>query len=173
MSAVAAAVDAQLYREVMGRFATGITVITTRVDGRVYGMTANAFMAGSLQPPLCVISVRREARIHALLGVSACFGISVLSEEQQYLSNHFAGRRLPGVRPEFEELDDVPVLRRAVAVVAAEVAETVECGDHTLFIGHITQMYSRPQPPLLFYGGRYARVDRDQPIEEVIPPTFW
>lgn len=173
MSAVASEVDGATYRQVMGRFATGITVITTRVDGRVHGMTANAFMAGSLEPPLCLISVRREARIHGLLRTSGCFGVSVLGEDQQHLSNHFAGRRLPGVHPEFETLGGVPVLERAVAVVAAEVVEAVDCGDHTLFVGHIREMECVSKAPLLFYGGRYARVDRGQPIEEFVPHTFW
>lgn len=173
MSAVAREVDGALYRQVMGRFATGITVITTRVDGRVHGMTANAFMAGSLEPPLCLISVRHEAKIHAFLRVSGRYGVSVLSEEQQYLSNHFAGRRLPGVRPEFDTLAGVPVLQRAVAVVAAEVVNTVECGDHTLFVGHILEMDCVSKPPLLFCNGRYARIDREQPIEEFVPHTFW
>lgn len=173
MSAAIKEVDGALYRQVMGRFATGITVITARVDGRVHGMTANAFMAGSLEPPLCLVSVRREAKIHALLQVAGCYGVSVLGEEQQYLSNHFAGRRMPGVRPEFDILAGVPVLQRAVAVIAAEVVNTVECGDHTLFVGHIREMACVLKPPLLFYGGRYARVDRDQPIEEFVPHTFW
>lgn len=173
MNAAARDVDGALYRQVMGRFATGITVITTELDGRVHGMTANAFMAGSLEPPMCLISVRHEAKIHALLKASGRYGVSVLSEEQQYLSNHFAGRPMPGVRPEFAALAGVRVLERAVAVVAADVVETVECGDHTLFVGHILEMQCAPKSPLLFYGGRYARVDRDQPIEEFVPHTFW
>lgn len=173
MNAVAKEIDGALYRQVMGRFATGITVITTRIDGRVHGMTANAFMAGSLNPPLCLISVRHEAKLHAMLRASGRYGVSVLSEEQQYLSNHFAGRSIPGVRPEFDALAGVPVLARAVAVIAAEVVETLECGDHTLFVGRIRGMECESRQPLLFHAGRYARVDRDQPIEEFVPHTFW
>lgn len=173
MSAAIKDIDGALYREVMGHFATGITVITTRVDGQEHGMTANAFMAGSLHPPLCLVSIRHEARMHGLLERSARFGVSVLGQEQQYLSNHFAGRPVPGLQPEFDMLVGVPVIGRAIAQIAAQVVERVECGDHTLFIGHIDEMQCTPKAPLLFYAGRYARIDRDQPIEEFVPHTFW
>src|SRR4051812_38865036 len=81
-----------LFRKVMSRFATGVTVITTDVGGEVFGMTANAFMAGSLTPPLCVISIARSAKMHARLVESRRFGVSFLAEPQAPLAQHFAGR---------------------------------------------------------------------------------
>ena len=71
-----ALVDHMLFRRVMGSFATGVTVITTEARGEVRGMTANAFMSGSLEPPLCVISVAKRARIHPLLVEAGHFGVS-------------------------------------------------------------------------------------------------
>jgi flavin reductase len=163
----------QLFRQIMGRFATGVTVITTTVEDQVYGMTANAFMAGSLHPMLCVISINRAAQMHERLVRSGQFGISFLSEWQQHLSAHFGGRRLERLRPEFSFLGTTPVLTRAIASLAATVESTAECGDHTLFVGRLTHMETSPGRPLLFYGGRYARVDSSNGSESVDPPEFW
>ncbi len=172
-SAWSASVDERLFRRVMGLFATGITVITTEVDGGTHGMTANAFMAGSLEPPLCVISVGNGARLRTQLRTSGRFGVSFLSQQQRHLSNHFAGRRLASVQPEFARLDGVPVLARSHAAVAAEIFDTTACGDHTLFIGRILRLEAGSGRPLLFHGGRYARVDDDDPIVGIDPPGFW
>jgi flavin reductase (DIM6/NTAB) family NADH-FMN oxidoreductase RutF len=163
----------QLFRQVMSRFATGVTVITTTVEDQVYGMTANAFMAGSLDPMLCVISVNRSAQMHARLVRSGQFGVSTLSEWQQHLSAHFGGKPFDRLRPEFKFLGTTPVLTRAIAALAATVVTTAECGDHTLFVGRITRMETTPGRPLLFYGGRYARVDSSHGSESVDPPEFW
>lgn len=163
----------QLFRKVMGRFATGVTVVTTNADNCVYGMTANAFMAGSLEPPLCVVSINRTAKLHARLRVGASFGVSFLSEWQQHLSSHFAGKRFDAAAPEFTYRGGTPILARAVGAVTADVIATADCGDHTLFIGLISHLETAPARPLLFYGGRYARIDFANPIEEAEPPEFW
>jgi flavin reductase len=176
--------DAQrTFRQVMGRFATGLTVVTTQMDGETYGMTANAFMAGSLEPMLCVVSINHRAQMHARLQTSGHFGVSFLSQEQQHLAAHFAGTRLERLVPEFEFRGRTPILRRAAGAVTADVLETASCGDHTIFIGTITSLsLGEATRPLLFYGGRYARLDsratvgsprKGAPLEEVEPPAFW
>jgi len=163
----------QLFRQVMGRFATGVTVITTTVEDQVYGMTANAFMAGSLEPMLCVISINKSAHMHQRLVRAGQFGVSLLSEWQQHLSAHFGGRRLDKLRPEFKFLGTTPVLTRAIASMAATIVDMAKCGDHTLFVGRLIHMETAPGRPLLFYGGRYARVDSSNGSESVDPPEFW
>jgi flavin reductase (DIM6/NTAB) family NADH-FMN oxidoreductase RutF len=165
--------SAQLFRQVMGRFATGVTVITTTIEDQVCGMTANAFMAGSLEPMLCVISVNRSAQMHERLMRSGHFGVSLLSEWQQHLSAHFGGRNLGNLRPEFTFLGTTPVLARAIAAMAATIVGSTECGDHTLFVGRLSHLETKPGRPLLFYGGRYARVDSSSGSESVDPPEFW
>jgi flavin reductase (DIM6/NTAB) family NADH-FMN oxidoreductase RutF len=162
-----------LFRKVMGRFATGVTVITTDVGGEVFGMTANAFMAGSLAPPLCVISIARGAKMHARLEESGKFGVSFLGEQQAPLAQHFAGRAFAPVEPTFRRLGDVPVLAGSVGVIAADVVSTAECGDHTLFVGRIAHLTAEEHAPLLFYGGRYAALDREQRLEHFGPQSFW
>jgi flavin reductase (DIM6/NTAB) family NADH-FMN oxidoreductase RutF len=164
----------RVFRQVMGRFATGVTVITTSVAGETFGMTANAFMAGSLEPPLCVVSIGRSAQMHGRLQVAGHFGVSFLSQEQQHFAAHFAGRRIEKLTPAFELHGRTPVLKRAVASITAEIEQSADCGDHTLFIGRITSMTAADTArPLLFYAGRYAQIDWRNPIEHVEPPQFW
>ena len=86
------ALDTGLFRRVMGRFATGVTVITAEAEGGVRGMTANAFMSGSLSPPLCIISVATKAKLHNALTAGRTFGVSMLAQGQEAISRHFAGQ---------------------------------------------------------------------------------
>ena len=180
MNAIPLAVTAphaerQLFRQVMGRFATGVTVVTTRVGEETFGMTANAFMAGSLDPMLCVVSINHTAQMHARLRSAGHYGVSFLSQEQQHLAAQFAGKRLAGLVPDFELHGRTPILKRAVAAVTADIVDTVACGDHTLFIGRITGLILGDDAarPLLFFGGRYARIDAHAPIDKAEPPEFW
>jgi flavin reductase (DIM6/NTAB) family NADH-FMN oxidoreductase RutF len=162
-----------LFRKVMGRFATGVTVVTTEIDGEVFGMTANAFMAGSLTPPLCVISVAHGANMHSRLAARGRFGVSFLSEDQAPLAQHFAARAYAPVEPAFRRLGDVFVLVGSVGVVAADIVGTAECGDHTIFLGRIRELAVEEHAPLVFYGGRYAALDREQRLEHLGPQSFW
>lgn len=168
-----AAADGAFFRKVMGLFATGITVITTEADGRTHGMTANAFMAGSLDPPLCVISVGNRTRLHAELLRSGSYGVSFLGQHQSDVSDHFAARGDADLVPEFRYLQGVPVLARALAVIASRVVGTAACGDHTLFVGRIAGMDAAPTSPLVYFRSRYARLDSDGASRHVEPPTFW
>lgn len=163
----------RLFRRVMGQFATGVTVVTTSLPDGVYGMTANAFVAGSLDPMLCVVSINRTAQMHERLKASGHYGVSFLSQDQRHLAAHFSGQRLARIGPQFGFRGKTPVLERAVGAVTADVVDTADCGDHTLFIGRITHLEEGPGRPLLFHAGRYARIDLFNPIEELDPPGFW
>jgi flavin reductase (DIM6/NTAB) family NADH-FMN oxidoreductase RutF len=164
----------RLFRHVMGRFATGVTVVTTRIGTETFGMTANAFMAGSLAPMLCVVSINHAAQMHGRLGLAGHFGVSFLSQEQQHLAAHFGGKRLDGVTPDFELHGGTPILKRALAGVTAEIVDTAECGDHTLFVGSIKDLIvGSSARPLLFFGGRYGRLDPRAAPDEADPPEFW
>jgi flavin reductase (DIM6/NTAB) family NADH-FMN oxidoreductase RutF len=164
----------RVFRDVMARFATGVTIITTRIGDETFGMTANAFMAGSLEPPLCVVSVRRAALMHERLLAARHYGVSFLGDQQRHFASHFAGRRLEHLTPEFEMRGRTPVLRRALATVTASVVDTADCGDHTLFIGAIDSLArGADEPPLLFYAGRYGQLARSSTLESLPPPAFW
>lgn len=153
-------IDPKLFRQVMGSFASGVTVVTTVVDGpdnrQVRGMTVSAFMSGSLEPPLCVISIRKAARMHPLLIATGHFGVSILARSQERISAHFAGSPLPNYQPELVWAGRTPMLANAAAVIAADIVGQYECGDHTLLVGHIRHMATAGVAPLLVHEGRYA-----------------
>ncbi len=146
------------FRKTLGRFATGVTVVTVRLGDRVHGMTANAFLSVSLDPPLVLVSVDRRARMHGLLREAGRYGVSVLAEDQRALADHFAGRVQEGLEISFEERAGVPLLEGALAHVVARVVEAHPAGDHTLFLGEVEHLHHREGLPLLFYAGRYGRM---------------
>ncbi len=150
------------FRDAMGQFATGVVVISTEIDGDAHAMTANAFMSGSLEPPLVLVSVACTARMHEKIQRSGFFGISVLAHDQQHTSNHFAGKPMAEGSPEFERLGRAPVIRGAVLQLGAHLRHAYPCGDHTLFVGEVCELrlLEGRAAPLLFHGGRYGRLAR-------------
>jgi flavin reductase (DIM6/NTAB) family NADH-FMN oxidoreductase RutF len=159
--APAPAVDPALFRKVMGSFASGVTVVTTVADGQVRGMTVSAFMSGSLDPPLCVISIRKKARMYPLLIDAGHFGVNILAKNQERLSTHFAGMPVPDLALEFMWTGRgarTPVLANAASAIAADIDAQYDCGDHTLFLGRITWLAAYGHPPLLVHQGKYAAV---------------
>jgi len=166
-------IDPGLFRAVMSRFATGVTVIATEADGRVHAMTANAFMSGSLEPPLAVVSIARRARMHDHLLGGEHLSVNVLTRQQEAVSRHFAGRPVQGLEVCFERVADVPLLTGALARIAARIVASHVCGDHTLFIGRILHMDNSGGDPLLFFNSRYSTVDHSRPEPLADAPYFW
>ncbi|MEH7414169.1 flavin reductase family protein [Neobacillus drentensis] len=156
--------DDRQFRTAMGKFATGVTVIATDVDGDVHGMTANAFMSVSLDPKLVVISIGEKARILEKIKQSKTFSVNILAADQQELSMIFAGQLKEHREVIFDRLDGKPVLAGAVAQIVCEVsAEHVE-GDHTLFIGRVTDIQLEDAEPLIFYSGRYRSLTEEEAV---------
>jgi flavin reductase (DIM6/NTAB) family NADH-FMN oxidoreductase RutF len=165
------------FRRTLGMFATGVTVITTRTGEQIHGMTANAFMSVSLQPPLILISVDRRARMNALLGEGTRFGVSVLEEGQAALSDRFAGRVDEGPEPVFELVHETPLVESALAHLVARVVRSYWGGDHSLFLGRVEYVRYGEGTPLLFHGGSYGRVVGNPRIfsnlpEELLQPIL-
>ncbi|ETI68808.1 flavin reductase family protein [Neobacillus vireti] len=156
--------DDRQFRTAMGKFATGVTVIVTDVEGDLHGMTANAFMSVSLSPKLVVISIGENARILEKIKQSNTFSVNILASDQQELSMIFAGQIKEPREVAFDRLDGKPVLAGAVAQIACEVsAEHVE-GDHTLFIGKVTDIHLEDAEPLIFYSGRYRALAEEKAV---------
>jgi flavin reductase (DIM6/NTAB) family NADH-FMN oxidoreductase RutF len=166
-------IDPRHFRRVMSRFASGVTVITTGEPGAVRGMTATAFMSGSLEPPLCVVCVAKRANMHAELIGARYLGVNILAEGQEDLASHFAGRPVPGVAPGFVHVSGAALMHDASARIGTEIIARHDCGDHTLFIGHIVHMDADDRPPLIYHGGRYAAVLHRRTDPEVAVPEFW
>lgn len=153
-----AADDLQCFRRVLGRFASGITIVTTKLEGRVHGMTASAFMSGSLHPPLVVISIGRTAKLHDYIEHSGAFGISILDEAQEGHSRHFAGQPVHVHEPLFDEQVDIPLVQGALAGLVATVEDAHRCGDHTLFVGQVRHLQVREGAPLIHFAGGYHQL---------------
>jgi flavin reductase (DIM6/NTAB) family NADH-FMN oxidoreductase RutF len=152
-------IDPRQFRSALGRFATGVTIVTTEQEGQAHGMTANAFASLSLDPPLVLVSVDNRAQMHRLLAASGRFGVSVLSEDQEALSNHFAGRATEGPNISFVTRHNMPVLDGALAHLVARVREAHPAGDHTLYIGQVEYLDWQDGKPLVFYAGKYRFLD--------------
>jgi flavin reductase (DIM6/NTAB) family NADH-FMN oxidoreductase RutF len=153
----AAAVEAAAreLRQVMGRFATGVTVVTTTHRETIHGMTANAFLSVSLRPPLVLVSLGR-CRMSEMLPRTGRYGVSVLASDQEHFAAHFAGQRVSPVAPEFVWHKDLPLLDGALAHVGCRVVDVHTAGDHVLWIGEVEHLYHREGEPLLFYTGRFG-----------------
>lgn len=148
--------DDRLFRDTMGKFATGVTVLLTENDGVPHGMTANGFMSVSLDPKLVVISIGHKAQFLGKVDQSKKFSVNILAEDQEVYSRHFAGK--PSEEIVFDSLAGLPVLNGAVAQVSCEVVSQHVEGDHTLFIGKVLDIKVEEKNPLLFYSGKYRKL---------------
>jgi flavin reductase (DIM6/NTAB) family NADH-FMN oxidoreductase RutF len=152
------------HREVLSRFATGVTVVTVKSPstGDVRGMTANAFMSVSLDPPLVLVSVRRDARMHSLLHEAGRYGVSLIGERLEREARRFAGMHVASHEPApvFDERGGTAILREALGWLVATVVDEHEAGDHTLFIGEIIDLEAGhpSQRPLGFDRSTFAEV---------------
>jgi flavin reductase (DIM6/NTAB) family NADH-FMN oxidoreductase RutF len=168
------AVSPELFRRVMASFATGVTVVTTQVRGEVRGMTANAFMSGSLDPPLCVIAVGAKARMHGLLMEAGHFGVNILARGQESLIGHFAGHPAEGIAPKYEYAGGTPLFAHAHATIAAKVIARHACGDHSIFIGHIFALrHAENLYPLVLHVGRLASLMHSHEPTSAPILDFW
>lgn len=152
------------FRIALGRFATGVTVVTAHIDGRPHGMTVNAFTSVSLTPPLVAVCVGRSAALHPLLPGIAAFGVSILRAAQRPLSVWFADPARPAGPQQFAGVDwqpgpvtGVPLLRAAAATLECERGAVHPEGDHSIVIGRVVATeVDVGAAPLLYADGAYA-----------------
>lgn len=146
-------------RDALGRFATGVAVVTTTTgDGKREGVTVNSFSALSLNPPLVLWSLRRAAPSFESFATCEHFAVSVLSADQVQLSRHFgqpSADKFAGVASRSGH-GDCPVLEASIAVFECAVHQRIEAGDHLLFIGSVENYHLSDGTPLIFSGGRYC-----------------
>lgn len=151
-------VDDRTFRNAMGKFATGVTVITSSLNGQVRGMTANAFMSVSLNPKLVLISVGEKAKMNSVIQQTGKFAVNILSDQQQDLSMLFAGQLKEERNVEFAWIDGHPILPDSLANILCDVDTLYIAGDHTLYIGKVTDIYTKEGDPLLFFEGKYRHI---------------
>ncbi|WP_026693393.1 flavin reductase family protein [Peribacillus kribbensis] len=147
--------DDRIFRTAMGKFATGVTVITTNYEGEAHGMTANAFMSVSLDPKLIAVSVGEKARMHDRLKETGKFAVNILADTQKEYSMYFAGQIKEKRDIPYGWIDDYPLIPDAIASILCTVYDSHKAGDHTLFLGEVQELVLREGNPLTFFEGRY------------------
>jgi flavin reductase (DIM6/NTAB) family NADH-FMN oxidoreductase RutF len=169
-------IDPLTYREVMGRFVTGVTVVTTLenpgADGahgaQPWGTTVNSFTAVSLEPPLVLVSIGQERSIHPIIERTRRFAVNILGEGSQALSDCFAGAPSELPRSAFCNAAyalgecGLPILESAIAFVGCDVERIIPTGDHTLYIARVVETGTRDDPgwPLIYFRRHYLRIER-------------
>ncbi len=155
------AVDQRDLRRALGHFATGVTVITVQREDVMHGMTANAFSALSLDPPLVLFCVGKQARMAGFLDGADGFVINILSTDQEQISSQFAGQS--------PEKDDVtrltpgpvaPLIPGALVSLSCALETLHEGGDHWIVVGRVLEIHEpdggNRRPPLVFHRSRYG-----------------
>ena len=156
-------IDQDAFRAVLGRFASGVTVVTALdEDGRDQGMTVSAFCSLSLEPPLVLFCVDSTASMYDSLGAAPSFIVNILSETQEPLARRFSG-------PDPNRFDGIGYKRGLSGVaILDDVLGYLECkregahpgGDHRIYVGEVEVAQSREGRPLLYYRGGYAQLER-------------
>ena len=159
-------IDSRTFRQTVGQFVTGVTVIALEVDGTIRAMTANSFTSVSLDPPLVLFCVGKHTRAGQAVHAAAGFSINILAEGQQEVSTYFAGAWKSAPPPPFSFLEwqGGPRLEGSVASLGCEIHGIHEGGDHWIVIGHVIATYraeSTPRP-LMFFRGAYAALGEER-----------
>jgi len=164
---MATALTTREFRNALGQFATGITVVTVeREPGSVFGMTANAFTSVSLNPMLILVCVEERAKILPHLHKKQKFGVSVLKHDQRALSEYFAQAQQDTEAEHRLALryrwtpEGVPVLEDTVVQLGCTVVAAHLAGDHTIIVGRVEDAEIQGGEPLLFFRGEYRHIAR-------------
>ncbi len=161
-------IDPKLFRMALGRFATGVTVVTVRAGSELRGMTANAFSSVSLDPPLVLVCVDQRANSLDLIRKAKRFAVNFLGEHQKSLSDWFAGKG----REAEDQFADVPheagengspILKGNIGALECDLHQEFPGGDHSIFVGRVTRVAvgEEVRPPLLFYSSAYRKMDME------------
>ncbi len=156
--------DPMVFRDVVGHFASGVTVITTNVDGELFGTTASAVSSLSMEPPMMLACLNRTSSTHDAVVRSGYFGINILAEDQGDLAMKFGRKgadKFDSVAVSYSEHGNVPMLDGALAHVVCRVDETPAGGTHTVFFGLVQEASAREgAEPLAYYRGTFGRLER-------------
>ncbi len=164
--------DPKVFRSTLGKFATGVTVVTAESPATRRGMTANAFSSLSLDPPLVLVCVDNNASFLGVIRDAKKFAINFLAEDQKSTSDWFAGKGRD-VEDQFADIahengeNGAPVLTGALATLECEIHEDIPGGDHAIIVGRVTNIVAEEdvRPPLMFYASAYRKMDMEAEYE--------
>ncbi len=154
-------ISSELFKQVMRHWASTVTIVTTRADDTIYGLTATAFAPLNAEPPEVLVCINKRTRTHPLIEQGSVFCVNFLVPELKPLSERFAGRR-----PDEERFANVrfrseatgaPVLSDALAYLDCRVVRALDAGEHTIFIGRVeaAEVLRPEHAPLLYFHGHY------------------
>lgn len=154
-------IDSATFRSVLGRFVTGVTIVTARdAEGKDHGMTASAFSSVSLKPPLVLACIAHDATLHPVLLGQDALAFSILAADQEPLARRFAeklGNRFEGIG--FTRgLTGAPLIEGAIAAIEGRVVQRYAGGDHTIFVAEVLAAAATMEEPLVYYRGGYAHL---------------
>jgi len=150
--------DDRLFRDAMGKFATGITIVTTNYENEVMGMTVNAFMSISLEPKLIAISIDESASMYDILQETKKFGVSILTKNQKDLSMIFAKQIEEDREINFLQQDDIPVIEDSFVTLSCHVQDMIKAGDHMIFIAEVSAIVINEGEPLAYAESKYQSI---------------
>lgn len=153
-------IDQALFRQTLGHFPTGVTVVTTAASGRLAGLTVSSFTSLSLAPPLVLVCVDRGAASHALIAAAGQFAVNVLSEGQEQLSRRFAAAEGERFLPDSFTLSPrgLPLLNGVLAHMECALHAALPGGDHTIYVGEVVAAAVFAGAPLVYYRSGYHRL---------------
>ena len=161
--------DRRAFRQTVGQFVTGVTVIVTEVDGQLRAMTANSFTSLSLDPPLVLFCVGRSTKTGQVIHSASGFSVNILRHGQEALSTYFAGGWKDPQPPAFTFVTwtGAPRLAGCAAALGCAIEAIQEGGDHWIVIGRVHDLHRSDEghTPLVFFGGRYTTVRAAQTPE--------
>jgi flavin reductase (DIM6/NTAB) family NADH-FMN oxidoreductase RutF len=153
--------DSRAFRQAVGQFVTGVTVIAIELDGEIRAMTANSFTPLSLEPPLVLFCLGKQTKAARLIHTARAFSVNILTAEQQPLSTYFAGAWKDAAPPPFSFTawhHGAPRLDGSTVALSCVTQAVHEGGDHWIAVGEVIAIHrtEAPKVPLVFYGGRYV-----------------
>ena len=156
-----AVVEQQVFRDVIGRFASGVTVITTTAGGVAFGTTASAVSSLSMEPPMLLVCLNKSSETGRAVAEAGVFGVNILAEGQEELAYKFArkgGSKFEGVAVTAGQTG-VPLLTDGLANLECQVSESVTGGTHTVLLARVAVAEGRDGAPLTYFRGRFGRLE--------------
>jgi flavin reductase (DIM6/NTAB) family NADH-FMN oxidoreductase RutF len=155
-------ITADEYRGIMRNLAAGVTVVTTELDGRFFGMTATSFTSVSLEPMLVQVALEKTSRTHAAVQQARKFGVNILGGDQEAIarkcSETLASDRFDDIDVKAGEIG-VPLIIGAIGTLECELVDEMQGGDHTVFVGEVLHGFASDGPPLIYFRGDYRSLE--------------
>ena len=161
-------IDPDIFRQVMSQFATGITIVTTAAGEEIHGLTVNSFCSVSLDPPLVLVCIDKNAQSHDLIAQGKNFAVNILLATQERLARRFAANNLPaggrfaGIELR-TEITGAPVFQESMGWLDCKLLASYPGGDHTIYVGEVVALgKGQGQTPLLYFSSAYHQFEAEK-----------